>query len=99
MRALVKQVTTKQLSERRSFLCSCWRLEPERAPLVRPRHRKINETFETETSRQTSFDCRLDDIRRKECERQGHPDRTLSLPSCEASDSKVWRGSDRSSSS
>ena len=47
--------------------------------MVRPRHRKINETFETEASRQTSFDCRLDDIRRKESERQGHPDRTLSL--------------------
>jgi hypothetical protein len=62
-----------------AILADVWRLEPERAPLVRPRHRKIHETFETETSRQTTFDCRLDDIRRKESERQGHPNRTLSL--------------------
>ena len=79
MASIGQALATKQLSERRSYLCSCWRLESERAPLVRPRHRKINETFETETSRQMSFDCRLDDIRRKESERQGHPDRTLAL--------------------
>src|SRR5580693_3627733 len=52
------------------------RLESERAPLVRPGHGKINETFEAETAWQTSFDCGLDDVGREEGERQGHPDRT-----------------------
>jgi hypothetical protein len=50
------------------------RLESERAPLVRPGHGKINETFETKPARQASFDCGLDDLRREESERQGHPD-------------------------
>jgi hypothetical protein len=58
-------LATKQQSEPRSDLCLCWRLESERVPLVRPLHRKINETFETEASRQTSFDRRLHDIRGK----------------------------------
>src|SRR5271155_640125 len=55
------------------------RLESERAPLIRPDHRQVDETLETEAARLTSFDCRLDDLRREESERQGHPDRTLAL--------------------
>jgi hypothetical protein len=51
---------------------------PERAPLVRPRHRKINETFGPETAWQASFDCGLDDVEGEESKRQGHPDRTHS---------------------
>jgi hypothetical protein len=41
----------RQTSKGGSSLRLRRRLESERAPLVRPRHRKINETFETETSR------------------------------------------------
>jgi hypothetical protein len=69
----------KPPSERRSFLRSCWRLEPERPPLVRPRHGKINETFEAETAWQASFDRGLDDVGGEENKRQGHPDRTVCL--------------------
>src|SRR3984957_11749553 len=53
-----------------------WRLESERAPLIRPGHRQVDETLETVTAWQASLDCRLDDLRREESERQGHPDRT-----------------------
>src|ERR1700722_7100045 len=56
-----------------------WRLESERAPLIRPSHRQVDETLETKATRQASFNCRLDDLRREESERQGHPDRTLAL--------------------
>ena len=55
------------------------RRESECAPLVRPGHRQINETLETEASRQASLDRGLDDVRGQECERQGHPDRALGL--------------------
>ena len=51
-------------------------LESEAAPLIRPGHRQVDETLETKAARQASFDCRLDDLRREESERQGHPDRT-----------------------
>jgi hypothetical protein len=37
------------------------RLESERAPLIRPGHRQVDETLETKAARQASFDCRLDD--------------------------------------
>src|SRR5262249_6689943 len=37
------------------------------------------ETPKTITAWQTSLDCRLDDIGRKECKRQGHLDRALGL--------------------
>jgi hypothetical protein len=56
-----------------------WRLESERAPLIRPGHRQIDESLETKATRQASFDCRLDDVGGEESERQGHPDRTLAL--------------------
>src|ERR1700722_18504049 len=56
-----------------------WRLESERAPLIRPGHRQVDETLETKAARQTSLDCRLDDLRSEESERQGHPNRTLAL--------------------
>jgi len=52
------------------------RLESERAPLIRPGHRQVDETLETKAARKASFDCRLDDLRREESERQGHPGRT-----------------------
>src|SRR5271165_6338424 len=55
------------------------RLESKRSPLVGPRQRKINETLETVAARQASFNCRLNDIWRKESERHGHPDRSLGL--------------------
>src|SRR3984885_3487349 len=54
------------------------RLESERAPLIRPRHRQVDEPLEAKAPRQTSFDCHLDDLRSEESERQGHPDRTHS---------------------
>src|SRR5208282_4872402 len=53
--------------------------QSKRSPLVGPRQRKINETLETVAARQASFDCRLNDIWRKESERHGHPDRSLGL--------------------
>jgi hypothetical protein len=56
-----------------------WGLESERAPLIRPGHRQVDETLETKAARQASFNCHLDDLRREESERQGHPDRTLAL--------------------
>src|SRR3984885_4184842 len=56
-----------------------WGLESERAPLIRPGHRRGDETLETKAARQASFDCRLDDLRREESEPQGHPDRPLAL--------------------
>ena len=73
----------------------------ERAPLIRPGHRQVVWTLETETAWQASFDRRLDDLRREERERQGHPDRTLGLESTRnaTSISKVSRGLVRSSSS
>jgi hypothetical protein len=46
-----------------------WRLESERAPLIRPGHWQIDETLETKAARQVSRDCRLDDLRREESER------------------------------
>jgi hypothetical protein len=45
------------------------RLESERAPLIRPRHRQVDETLETKPAWQASFDCRFDDLRREESER------------------------------
>jgi hypothetical protein len=36
-----------------------WRLESERAPLIRPGHRQVDETLETKAARQASFDCCL----------------------------------------
>jgi hypothetical protein len=54
-----------------------WRVEPERAPLIRPCHRQVDKTLEAKAARQASLDCRLDDLRREESERQGHPNRTL----------------------
>jgi hypothetical protein len=51
-----------------------WRLESERAPLIRPGHRQVDETLETKAALQASLDCCLDDLRREESERQGHPD-------------------------
>ena len=62
-----------------SYLSARRRLEFERPPLVWPGHRKVDETLETEAARQASFDRRLDDVGGKECERQGHPDRTVGL--------------------
>jgi hypothetical protein len=55
-----------------------WRLESEDAPLVLPGHRQVDETFQAKAARQASFDGCLDDLRREESERQGHPDRTHS---------------------
>src|ERR1700722_13128960 len=55
------------------------RFESERPPLIRPGRRQVDEALETKAARQASLDCRLDDLRREESERQGHPDRTLSL--------------------
>jgi Protein of unknown function (DUF642)/PEP-CTERM motif len=55
-----------------------WRLQSERAPLIRPGHGQVDETLQAKAARQASLDCRLDDLRRKESERQGHPDRTHS---------------------
>ena len=71
-----------------------WRLESERAPLIRPCHRQIDETLETKAARQASFDCRLDDLRREESERQGQPDRTFSfaLPRSERLQSQAGIG-------
>jgi choline dehydrogenase-like flavoprotein len=34
-------------------------------PLIRPSHRQVDETLETEAARQAIFDCRLDDLRRE----------------------------------
>jgi hypothetical protein len=45
------------------------RLESERAPLIRPGHRQVDETLETKAARQASFDCRLDDVGGEESER------------------------------
>jgi hypothetical protein len=58
---------------------SRWRLKPERLPLVWPSHRKIDEAFETVATRQASLNRGLDDVRGEECERQGHPHRTVGL--------------------
>jgi hypothetical protein len=55
-----------------------WHLESERAPLIQPGHWQVDETLETIAARQASFDCRLDDLRREESKRQGHPNRTRS---------------------
>ena len=44
--SIAQALATKQLSER-SFLCSWWRLESERAPLIRPGHRQVDEALET----------------------------------------------------
>ena len=55
-----------------------WRLESERAPLIRPGHRQVDETLQAKATRQASLDCGLDDLRREESERQGHSDRTHS---------------------
>ena len=55
------------------------RHESERLPLVWPGHRKINDTLQTVTTWQASFDCGLDDVGGEEGERQSHPDRTLGL--------------------
>ena len=57
----------------------CRRLESECSPLLGPCDRKINETLKTIAAWQTSFDCRLDDIGRKESKRQGHLDRAPGL--------------------
>jgi hypothetical protein len=40
--------------------------ESHRSPLVRPRHRKVNEPLKTVTAWQSPFDCRLDDVRGEE---------------------------------
>ena len=55
-------------------------LEPERAALVWPGQRKIDETLETVAARQTSLDGGLDDDRGEESERQRRPDQTVCLP-------------------
>jgi hypothetical protein len=68
----------RQMSRGGSFLRLRPRLESERPPLIRP-GRQIDETLETKAARQVAFDCRLDNPRREERERQGHPDRTLAL--------------------
>jgi hypothetical protein len=75
------------------------RLESERPPLIRPGHRQVDETLETKAAWQASFDCRLDDLRREESERQGHPDRTLSLALSRSERLQSQAGSERSSSS
>jgi hypothetical protein len=47
--------------------------------LVWPSYRKIDETLETVSARQPSFDRGLDDVRSEESEGQGHADRALGL--------------------
>jgi hypothetical protein len=37
-----------------------WRLESERAPLIRPGHWQIDKTLQAKAARQASFNCRLD---------------------------------------
>jgi hypothetical protein len=59
------------------FLAFVGRRKSERAPLVWPSGRKIDETLKTEAARQASFDRGLDNVRGEEREREGHPDRTL----------------------
>src|ERR1700722_1209281 len=69
----------RQMSRRRSFLTSAPALgarAPSTDPATPP---AVDETLETKAARQASFDCRLDDLRREESERQGHPNRTHSL--------------------
>jgi hypothetical protein len=75
------------------------RLESERPPLIRPGHRQVDETLETKAAWQASFDCRLDDLRREESERQGHPDRTHSLVLPRSDRLQRQAGSERSASS
>src|SRR6185437_14803678 len=71
-----------------------WRLESERAPLIPPCHRQVDEALETKAARQASFNCRLDDLQREESERQGQPDRTFSfaLPRSEQLQSQAGIG-------
>lgn len=52
-----------------SYLCTRPRLEFERPPLRGPGHRKVDNTFEAEASRQASFDRGLDDVGSEEGER------------------------------
>jgi len=54
----------KRLSKRAKKRFRGWprrRLESERAPLIRPGHRQVDETLETKAARQASFDCRRAD--------------------------------------
>src|SRR4029077_17268253 len=55
---------------------------------------QVDETLETKAAWQTSFDCRLDDLRREESDRQGHPNRThsLALPRSERLQSQAGIG-------
>ena len=69
----------RQTSRGGSFLTPAPALGVRAPSTIRPGHRQVDETLETKAARQASFDCRLDDLRREESERQGHPDRTHSL--------------------
>src|SRR4029077_7214730 len=55
-------VAGRQTSKGRSFLTPRWRLESERAPMIRPGHRQLDETLEAKAARQAS---RLNDTDRR----------------------------------
>src|SRR5258708_37512839 len=69
-----------------------WRLESERAPLIRPGHRQGDGTLQAKAARQASFDCRLADPPREESEPQYPPHRKHNpdLPRSPRTPNQAW---------